>query len=271
MTTMTMSGATDLLLAVGMSAAAGLIGSIAVMRRMALASDALSHVALPGVALALLLHVSPLAGGFVALIVGTLLIWGLEYRTRIPTEAVIGVLFSAALAVGSLMTSGEELLQALLGTPGEPAKLDAALGLVVTGLVIVFMMRARSRLIIRLVSPDLVSTLGVRVPRLDLFYLLAFALTVALGLRYLGVLLMGSLIIIPATTAMYLARTLRSMQIIAVASAIGSTLIGTVVASQLGVPSGPVIIVVAGAAFLVSLLWHHPWRRPDAAYTRAPS
>ena len=52
---------------------------------------------------------------------------------------------------------------------------------------------SRRRLVIRLVSPDLLGTLGAGVQRLDLFYLLAFALTVALGLRYLGVLLMGSL------------------------------------------------------------------------------
>ncbi|MGE5102705.1 MAG: metal ABC transporter permease [Deltaproteobacteria bacterium] len=250
-----MPAASDLLLALGMSAAAGLVGSIAVMRRMALASDALSHVALPGIALALLLHVSPLAGGFVALVIGTFLVWALEYRTRIPTEAVIGVLFSAALAVGSLMASGENLLEALLGTPGASGRFDTTLGLATTALVIAFMIRARSRLVIRLVSPDLVGTLGVNVPRLDLLYLFAFALTVALGLRYLGVLLMGSLIIIPATTAMYLARNLRSMQIIAVTSAVGSTLIGTVVSSRLGMSSGPLVIVVAATLFLASLLW----------------
>ena len=244
---------TDLLVGIGMSAAAGLVGSIAVMRRMALASDALSHVALPGVALALLLHLSPLAGGFVALVAGTILVWALEYRTRIPTEAVIGVLFSAALAVGSLMASGEELLDALFGAHDVPRSLDVILGLFTTALVIAFMVRARSRLIIRLVSPDLVSTLGVSVPRLDLLYLLAFALTIALGLRYLGVLLMGSLIIIPATTAMYLARNLRSMQIIAVVIAVSSTLMGTAIASRVGAPRGPVVIVVAAAVFVVSI------------------
>jgi ABC-type Mn2+/Zn2+ transport system permease subunit len=255
----------DLLVAIGMSAAAGLVGSIAVMRRMALASDALSHVALPGVALALLLHVSPLVGGVVALVVGTFIVWALEYRTRIPTEAVIGVLFSAALAAGSLMASGEDLLDALLGTRGASRGLEAALGLVTAALVIVFIVRARSRLVIRLVSPDLAVTLGVSVARLDLLYLLAFALTVALGLRYLGVLLMGSLIIIPATTAMYLARDLRAMEIIAVSSAVCSTLVGSAIASRLNVATGPVIIVVAATIFVAALLRRRPWRPRTAA------
>jgi len=249
-----MPAARELVIALEMSAAAGLVGSIAVMRRMALASDALSHVALPGVALALLFHFDPVLGGVAALVVGTFLVWALEYRTRIPTEAVIGVLFSAALAIGSLMTSGEDLLEALLGNVAAASTFDAVLGLATAALVIVFMVRARSRLVIRLVSADLAETLGVNVPRLDLLYLLAFALTIALGLRYLGVLLMGSLIIIPATTGMYLGRSLRSMQIIAVASAMGSTLAGTALAPRLGFAGGPLIIVIAASLFFVSLL-----------------
>jgi ABC-type Mn2+/Zn2+ transport system permease subunit len=251
----------EVLLSVGMAAAAGLVGSIAVMRRMALASDALSHVALPGVALALLLHASPVLGGFVALVVGTVLVWALEYRTRIPTEAVIGVLFSAALAIGSLMASGEGLVEALLGTRGTTGALDAAVGLAASVMVIVFMVRARSRLVIRLVSPDLATTLGVSVPRLDLLFLLAFALTIALGLRYLGVLLMGSLIIIPATTGMYLGRGLRSMQTVAVVCAVGSTLAGTMLASRMGVASGPPIIVIAAAVFFAGLVARRLSRR----------
>ncbi len=250
----------DLVVGIGMSAAAGLVGSIAVMRRMALASDALSHVALPGVALALLLHASPLAGGVIALVIGVLIVWALEQRTRIPTEAVIGVLFSAALAVGSLMASGENLLDALLGSHGGSRGLDTTFGVATAVLVIVFLVRARSRLIVRLVSPDLAVTLGVNVARLDLLYLLAFALTVALGLRYLGVLLMGSLIIIPATTGMYLARDLRAMQTIAVSSAVCSTLIGAAVAGRLKLATGPVIIVVAATIFVVALLRRRPRR-----------
>src|ERR1043166_6941141 len=252
-TTTPMPAPRELIVAMSMAAAAGLVGSIAVMRRMPLASDALSHVALPGVALAVLLHFDPLLGGVAALIVGTFLVWALEYRTRIPTEAVIGVLFSAALAIGTLMASGEDLLEALLGNVAGSSTLDAVLGLTTAALVIVFMIRARSRLVIRLVSSDLVHTLGVNVPRLDLLYLMAFALTVALGLRYLGVLLMGSLIIIPATTGMHLGRSLRSMQLIAVTSAIGSTVLGTTLAPRLGVAAGPLIIVIAATAFFAGL------------------
>src|SRR5574341_1618523 len=89
-----------LALPVGMAVAAGLVGCFAVMRRMTLASDAISHVALPGIGIALALQLNPVLGGFAALFLGTLLVWALEYKTQVPTEAVIGVVFSAALAVG---------------------------------------------------------------------------------------------------------------------------------------------------------------------------
>jgi ABC-type Mn2+/Zn2+ transport system permease subunit len=253
-TNMPMPPTSEILVALLMSTAAGLVGSIAVMRRMSLASDALSHVALPGIALGILFHFNPMLGGFAALIAGTLIVWALEYRTRVPTEAVIGVLFSAALAIGSLLASGQDLLEALLGVPGRMGALDTVFGIVGALLVIVFMIRARSRLIIRLVSPDLVRTLGVNVATLDLLFLMAFALTVALGLHYLGVLLMGSLIIIPGTTAMYLGRSLRSMQIVAVATAVGSTLVGTLVATRAGIAIGPAVIAVAALVFFASLV-----------------
>lgn len=89
--------------------------------------------------------------------------------------------------------------------------------------------------------------------RLDLVYLLAFALTVALGLRYLGVLLVGSLIIIPATTARYVARSLGSMLSVAVAISVAYTLLGTLGASLWHVATGPLIIASAAGFFLLGL------------------
>ena len=250
----------DLLMPAAMAVAAGLVGSIAVMRRMALASDALSHVALPGVALAILLRWNPLLGGLAALVLGTLLVWALESRTRIPTEAVIGVIFSLALAVGSMLASGDELIDALFGAPSRVGAAETIAGVAAAILVIVFVMRARSRLVIALISPDLARTCGIGVQRLDLLFLLAFALTVALGLRFLGVLLMGSLVIIPAATSMRVARGLGSMQWIAVAIAVASTIGGALLAPRVHLAMGPVVITIAGTVFFASLLIRGVWR-----------
>ena len=87
--------------------------------------------------------------------------------------------------------------------------------------------------------------------------MLTFALTIALGLRYLGVLLMGALIIIPAATAKRLARSLTGMLVCAVVVAVLDTVLGTLVAQLVHRPTGPVIISVATGIFLLSL----PWRQ----------
>jgi ABC-type Mn2+/Zn2+ transport system permease subunit len=112
--------------------------------------------------------------------------------------------------------------------------------------------------VITLVSADLARTAGVNVSRVNLLFLLAFAVTVALGLRFLGVLLMGSLIIIPPATAKHLAKSLRSMQLIAVALALLATLLGALAAPALHVEPGPLTITIAAGLFAGSLLLRRP-------------
>ena len=237
-----------------MAVAAGLIGSFAVMRRMVLAADPMSHIALPGIGIALILRVNPLWGALALLLLGAVLIWAVERRIRIATEAVIGVTFAVALAVGSVITSGEELIDALLGAPGTLTLHEVLFGIIGALIVIVFVLRERNALVVRLVSPEIAMTSAVDVARLDLYFLLAFALTIGLGLRFLGVLLMGSLIIIPAAIARRFARSLGRMLTISVAVAVAATAAGTYVASVVGRPSGPFIVMVAGSLFFLSLL-----------------
>jgi ABC-type Mn2+/Zn2+ transport system permease subunit len=237
------------------SAAAGLLGSFVVLRRMVLAADALSHVALPGIGLALLLKVNPLIGAVFALLVGTLLIWGIERRARLATETIIGVVFSAALALGSLMTSGDELIHALLGKPTELAAWELAIGLAAATGVIVFLVHRRNEILVSIVSRDVARSMGISPAWLDLQFMLAFAVTVAVGVRYLGVLLMGSLVIIPAATAKQVAGNLRTMMFVAVAVAVASTIVGASIGAALGRETGPPIVLVAAGFFLAGLLW----------------
>jgi zinc transport system permease protein len=233
---------------------AGLVGCFAVMRRMTLAADAFSHVALPGIGIALALGIHPLFGATAMLMFGALIIWALERRTRIATETIIGVVFSTALAVGSLMSSGEQLVDALFGGPGALTIGELAFGAAAAIAIGLFIFTQRDRLILWLVSPEIARTAGINVARLNLMFLMMFALTVALGLRYLGVLLMGSLIIIPAVTAKRLARNLFEMLGYAIGVAIVATVAGTLVAHRVHRPTGPIIITASAALFAMSLI-----------------
>ncbi len=242
------------ILAIAMSMAAGLLGSFAIMRRMSLAADPFSHIALPGLGIALLFKVNPILGAAAALLLGAVIIWTLERRTGISTEAIIGVVFSVALSAGSLLTPNEDLIDALLGSYTSISFGEFLIGVIASLGIVIFLLAQKRRLTLATLSPELAKTSGLNVERLNLSFLLVFALTIILGLRYLGVLLMGSLVIIPAAVAKNLARSLNSMLVISVITAMLSTALGLVIAARFGLESGPSIVTVAAAIFFLSLL-----------------
>ncbi|MEK7122117.1 MAG: metal ABC transporter permease, partial [Patescibacteria group bacterium] len=100
-------------LAVGL--ASGSIGAFIVLKRMALVGDAFSHVALPGIALALLYNVDPWLGVVVFLLMGAFLVWWLEGKTVLPVEGLVGLLFVASLAIGILIIPNSEIIESLFG------------------------------------------------------------------------------------------------------------------------------------------------------------
>jgi ABC-type Mn2+/Zn2+ transport system permease subunit len=232
--------------------AAGLVGCFAVVRRMSLAADALSHVALPGIGLAIALHIHPLVGAVAMLVFGALLVWGLEETTRAGTEMIIGVVFSAALAVGGIVTTGDDLVDALFGHPGAASVGEAILAVAASAAIVAFVVQAKHRLVVAMISPDIARTVGIDVRRLNLAFLMVFALTIALGLRYLGVLLMGSLIIIPAAVAKRVSRNFGHMLTMAAVVAVASSLAGDLSAAALHKEPGPLVVAFATVAFLLA-------------------
>ena len=190
-----------LVLAALFALAAGLVGCFALMKRMLLASDVISHLALPGLGIAFLLRLNPLMGGAVTLLLGTVLVWKLEGTTGLATEASIGVVFAAALAIGAAVTPHKDLVEALFGEFQKVSVGGFLLGLVAVGLVITGVFFLKDRLVLSLFSPDLAAVTGVKVERLDLYFLLLFSIVVLAGLRFMGALLSSALIILPAASA----------------------------------------------------------------------
>lgn len=233
--------------------AASLLGVFVILRRMALVSDALSHVALPGLGLALLWHRDPFIGALVFLLVAVWIVYVLEHRTRLAAESIVGVLFTTALALGALVTPSESLLEGLFGDIGKVHPSDAwvALGgsaLVVLTLLALFRPIARTTL-----APDLARSEGVPVRLAEGAYLVLLALTVAIGIKVIGTLLMGALIILPAATAKNLSGDLRSMVGVSVSVGVLATAAGLALAALRHWPPGPPVVLTSAFIFLVTL------------------
>ena len=244
----------DLILAVITAIASGLVGSFALMRRMTLAGDALSHIALPGIGLALLYSYNPVLGAGAALLIGSFIIWKVERLSPLNTEAIIGVLFSLSLAVGAIAIKEEhELIETLFGGIAEVAPYEFLFGSLVGVLVIWFILKNRHALVLTLVSKELASTARIPVEKMQLYFLLTFALTVIIGMKFLGILLMGALIIIPAAAARNIAKNLNGMLISACVISLISVVSGIFASQIFTLQLGPAIIIIAGILFLGAL------------------
>ena len=233
---------------------AGVVGSFALMKRMSLAGDVMSHIALPGLALAILVKVNPLLGGGLALALGAVLIWQMEKHSSISGETAIGVVFTAALAIGVLLLKTEEgLLDALFGGFGSLTFSGFILGLLGVAIVAVTIYYLRHQLLLGLFSPELAEASGVKLSYINLAYLLIFSLTILLGLQFLGAVLAGALIIIPAAVGRQLTHTLGKFLLASAIVSLLSVILGFWLATTYSLTLGPTVVVVSAVLFGLSL------------------
>lgn len=245
----------SIILAISGAAAAGVIGSFALMKRTVIAGDVMSHIAIPGLGLAVIWNINPLVGGGATLLLGSMLIWHLEKKTSLSTEAAIGVIFASSVALGALLIgSEEELIDALFGGFGSISTAEFAFGIAASIAVIVAVWMLKDKLIIGLFSPELASATKINVSLLNLWFLLLFSLTILSGLRFLGALLAGSLIIVPASAARQLTHSLGAFIFTSALLSILSVVFGLLISRVYNLDLGPTVVVVAAGFFALSLL-----------------
>ena len=237
---------------IGLSA--GYIGSFMVLRKMSLVGDALSHVALPGVALGLIFGFNPILGAFATLFAGITGIWLIEHKTELPVDSLVGLFFTISLAVGVLITPDEHLVEALFGDISKISAPDVFLSVAISLVVILIMRHISKGFILGTISKDLAKSTGINVSKDNFIFLLLIAAIVALGIKTVGTLLMGALVIIPAIASKNISLGMRHYT--ARAGIIGSLSMvgGIIVASTLGLPPGPLVVLISAGVFLVTLV-----------------
>lgn len=246
-----------LLIIVGalVGAASGYLGSFMVLKRMSLVGDALSHVALPGIAIAIAIGINPILGALIALALATVGIWYLGEHSEIYPEALVGVFFTASLALGLLLTPEPDLLEALFGNIDKIGVADGLMAL--GGALIIFLATylISKQLLLGIVSEDLAKSQKVNIRKINLIYLLLVGLVVALGVKFLGTLLTGAMVVIPAVTAKNIVKSIRAFQLFAVGIGIASSIMGILIAKFYGVASGPAVVLSAVFFFVLSFIF----------------
>src|SRR3989338_769080 len=243
------------------SAAASLLGVFAILKRMSLVGDALTHVALPGIALALFFKINPFLGALSFLLIATIGVWLLEYQSNLSVDTLVGIFFTASLAVGALFIPELDILEALFGDISKITHTDFIISILLSLVLIIVLLAIHKKLALHMVSQDMASSIGIKSKQLELVYLLLFALGVALGIKFAGALLMGALVIIPAATAKNITRSLHGFMLLSVIFGISSAVSGIYIASIYNYPAGPLFILTGTLIFIVSLIWRAVFRK----------
>lgn len=244
-----------LLLGALVGAASGYLGSFMVLKRMSLVGDALSHVALPGIAIALTLGINPIFGALLALGIAIMGVWYLSEKSEIYPEALIGVFFTASLALGVLLTPEPEIFEALFGDIDKVTNLDGMAIIFGAFLIFIVTKLISKKIMLGIVSEDLAKSQKINVSKINLIYLLMVGLVVALGVKFLGTLLTGALIIIPAVMAKNIAKSIKSYHTIAILTGLMSSVLGIIVAKIIDLPTGPSVVLTSIGLYILSNLF----------------
>lgn len=236
-------------------AAAGYLGSLMVLRKMSLVGDALSHVALPGIAIALMLKWNPFAGAFAFLFIAVIGIWFLEGRSETSTENLVGIFFTASLSLGIILTEEIDLLESLFGDITKVSQTDMLIAIALSLLTMLIIRIISKELLLCIISKDLAKSAGVNISKIDLTFLMVVATIVALGIKIAGSLLTGALVIIPPAAARNISGNFKTFSSLSLIFGIVSAIIGVTLSAIFGYHPGPMIALSGTAIYLVTFVF----------------
>jgi manganese/iron transport system permease protein len=236
-----------------------IIGCFVVLRGMAFLGDAMAHAILPGVAVAYLLKADLSLGALAAAVLTAFGINAVSRRGGLKEDTAIGILFSAALAMGVALISSIRtyavdlshiLFGNLLGVSDASLVMTAGIGLLVSA-VIAGLYR---QFVIVSFDPVLAKTLRLPVNALRSLLLLLLALTIVVSIQSVGVGLVSALLVTPAAAAYLFVRRLGAMMLLAAVIGAVSSLAGLYLSYYANIASGSAIVLVATLFFMVAWL-----------------
>ena len=244
----------SLTVGISVGVAAGYLGSLMVLEKMALVGDALSHVALPGIALGILYGFNPFFGAFAFLFTSAVMIWQLGRITKLSFETLVGAVFTLSLAIGILIIPEPELLEALFGDITTVGLMDTIIAIAVSVVAIFLTRTIYKGIVLGMISEELAISKGVKVARMNLLYLLLVSMAVAIGIKITGTLLVGFLVVTPAAAAKIVSSNLYRYSMLSSIFGGASAFSGVLLSSYLNLHPGPLVVLAGVTIFFASVL-----------------
>ncbi|WP_028282400.1 metal ABC transporter permease [Olleya marilimosa] len=253
-----------------LGAVTGMLGSFAVLRKQSLLGDAISHAALPGIAIAFLITGAKdsntlLLGALVSGLIGTFWIRGIVKKTHLKSDTALGLILSLFFGFGMLLLTFIQkqpnanqagLDKYLFGQAATLVESDVWLMAIVTGLCLFVLLLFWKEFKILLFDADYTKTLGFNTKVIDILITSFIVLAIVLGLQTVGVVLMSAMLLAPAAAARQWTNSLSKMVLLAAIFGAFSGVFGTAIsASQTNLSTGPVIVLVASIFVVFSFVF----------------
>lgn len=234
---------------------AGLLGVSLVLKRYAMIGDGLSHVGFGALSLALALRLAPLAVSIPVVVVAAFLLLRLSERSSMKADAAIALVSSSALALGVIVTSlsggmnadvNGYLFGSILAVSDEDMALSIALSLAVLCLFVFFY----HPIFAVTFDEGFAAATGTRAQLYKLLLALLTAVTIVVGMRLMGAMLISSLIIFPALSAMRVFYSFRGVVVCCALLSVAAFFIGIALSFLLSIPAGASVVAVHLCCFL---------------------
>lgn len=237
-----------LVVGVLVSLCAALLGVSLVLKRYSMIGDGLSHVGFGALAIASAFHLAPLAVAVPVVVLAAVGLLRLSQSSRLKGDALIALISSSALAIGVIsvsLTTGmnTEVSSYMFGSVLSLSRSDAILSVLLSLAVLLLFIAFYPRLFAVTFDETFARATGARTQVYNTLLAVLTAVTVVLGMRMMGALLISSLIIFPALSAMRVCRSFRSVILCAACISVGCFLIGLVASFFLSTPTGASIVV----------------------------
>jgi ABC-type Mn2+/Zn2+ transport system permease subunit len=221
-------------------------------KKMSVVAGPLAHLALPGVALAIIFHFSLFFGVFPFIILGIIFIWFLEKKTKLPLENLAAITFAFGVGSALLILSINEAEEALIGNINNISLIEGLLVISIALIIFYLTNKIYLRMMLINIHEELAQTSGIDINFYNFLYLLAIGLTVAIGVYLVGGLITVALIATPSAVAKNLSNNLKTYQFWAIACGITMTIIGILLGRFYSLPTGPMIVVTGVCFFFIT-------------------
>lgn len=235
---------------------AALLGVSLVLKRYSMIGDGLSHVGFGALSVSLALNVAPLQVSLPVVALAAFLLLRLSERSVIKGDAAIALVSSSAIAIGIIvvsMTTGMnvDVYNYMFGSILAMSQNDVILSIAVSAVVLVLFVIFYNKLFAVTFDESFAKATGIRAERYNMLIALLTSLVIVVGMRMMGAMLISSLIIFPALTAMRVFRSFKSVVVCAAAVSVVCFFVGIMISFAWSVPVGAGIVVVNLVAFLL--------------------